>query len=114
MAEARCDRCRRLTLPDWKGDFCTGHSIYSWDYGRTWRWASNDSVVPVDVLDAFPAINYNRAKQIQEREVEVSSFLAAYRKNPPKHTAEDLYEMRAAFGVGTVVVNVITGQRTQL
>ena len=34
-------------------------------------------------------------------------------RRTPERSAEDAYEMRAAFGPGVEVINVITGQRTR-
>ena len=47
-------------------------------------------------------------------DAEVHASLEAYRaaKRPP--TAEEIAEMRAAFGAGTKVVDFITGEETQL
>ncbi len=43
-------------------------------------------------------------------EEETAAFLAEYRKNARPATAEELAEMRAEFGKGKTVVNVLTGQ----
>lgn len=48
------------------------------------------------------------------REQEVSEALAEYRKNARPATAEERMEMRAAFGKGTTVVNILTGEKTEL
>lgn len=48
------------------------------------------------------------------RDKEVSEFLAGYRKNARPATEEERMEMRAAFGKGTTVVNVLTGEKTEL
>lgn len=48
------------------------------------------------------------------REAEVEASLAAYRKNARPATSEELNEMRAAFGEGQTVVNILTGQRYSL
>ena len=41
-------------------------------------------------------------------------FLENYRRNYKGPGEEEKTEMRAAFGTGTTVVNVITGKRTRL
>lgn len=48
------------------------------------------------------------------REQEVSESLAEYRKNARPATTEERMEMRAAFGKGTTVVNILTGEKTEL
>ena len=48
------------------------------------------------------------------REAEVSRSLAEYRKNAKPATGEELAEMRAAFGEGQTVVNILTGERYSL
>jgi hypothetical protein len=45
---------------------------------------------------------------------DVAAFLDDYRKNDSPPDAEQLYEMRAAFGEGETVVNVFTGRETKL
>ena len=48
------------------------------------------------------------------REAEVQANLESYRASRKAPSAEELAEMRAAFGAGTKVVNVITGEEIQL
>ena len=48
------------------------------------------------------------------REAEVAKELESYRANKKPHTAEELAEMRAAFGPGTTVVDVLTGEKITL
>ena len=48
------------------------------------------------------------------RDKEVSESLAEYRKNARPATEEERMEMQAAFGKGTTVVNVLTGEETDL
>ena len=48
------------------------------------------------------------------RAAEVDRELAAYRAAKRPRSAEELAEMRAAFGPGTTVVDVITGERIKL
>ena len=45
------------------------------------------------------------------REEEVSRSLAEYRRNARPSSQEELDEMRAAFGEGQTVVNILTGER---
>lgn len=48
------------------------------------------------------------------REAEVEANLESYRASRKAPSAEDLAEMRAAFGEGIKVVDVITGEEIQL
>ncbi len=51
---------------------------------------------------------------IAARDKEVSESLAEYRKNARPVSEEDRMEMQAAFGKGTTVVNILTGEKTEL
>lgn len=48
------------------------------------------------------------------REAEDREFLKQYRANKKPHTAEEIAEMRATFGEGTTVVDVLTGEKITL
>ena len=52
------------------------------------------------------------------RQDEVTKFIGAYKKaqalKTPEQKAEEMLEMRAAFGPGETIVNVITGEKTVL
>ena len=48
------------------------------------------------------------------RDEEVSKFAAEYKKNQSAPSQEEIFEMRAAFGEGAKVVDVISGQVIQL
>lgn len=82
------------------------------------RWASNGHVIPEEcavmfaVLGLAPELDVDATAEA--RDVETAKFLRAYRENPPQPDAEQLAEMRAAFGPGATVVDVVTGQRTRL
>lgn len=45
---------------------------------------------------------------------ETAETLKRYRESRKPHTAENLAEMRAAFGEGTTVVDIITGEKITL
>ena len=84
---------------------------YSEDGGKTWKWQSNHQYCPVAACleDGIPC---DVEAQEEARDAQVSAFLAAYREVMKNHTpsAEERHEMRAAFGAGKKVVNVVTGQ----
>jgi hypothetical protein len=77
-------------------------------------WRSVDRPVPVDCFETA-------GLPIPPRQTEACSeharaFIEAYRKSMENHvhSEEEMFEMRAAFGEGAEVVNVITGKRIKL
>lgn len=97
------------------------HSTEVYFDGSVYRWASNGRIPPTtkDELeygfDKLPG--YDVATQTDVRDRETAAFFAQYREaqrkaGPP--SGEHLAEMRNAFGPGAVVVDVISGRRTQL
>jgi hypothetical protein len=85
------------------------------------RWRSNQQVPPLDILDVWklhgdPTMVFDYAASEIAKEADDDRFIAAYRERMRNHvpSAEELFEMRAAFGAGATVVNVITGQRTKV
>ena len=48
------------------------------------------------------------------REAEVEKGIAAYRASKRPYSAEELAEMRSAFGPGTTVVDALTGEKIEL
>lgn len=75
------------------------------------HWVSNDAVVPLDVFE--DAYVEPPAGQRAARDAEVDAFCAEYRRQRANHrpSEEEMFEMRAAFGPGQEVVDVITGQK---
>ena len=78
-------------------------------------WNSNGNYLPSDCAEilSYTDFPFSLEATATARKVQTARQLEAYRKNN-KTTAEELSEMRAAFGTGTTVVNVITGERTRL
>jgi hypothetical protein len=80
-----------------------------------YRWKSNGNVPPLDLLEiaGVPAdvLATCRAAYDKETRAALDAYREARRNGP---SAEELYEMRAAFGPGETVVDVITGERIQL
>ena len=82
------------------------------------RWTSNNRVMPKDCREILSHTVYRDlfdedASRAAE-EAETTAFLETYRKNYKGPGEEEKGEMRAAFGTGTTVVNVITGERIRL
>lgn len=84
--------------------------------GGVMRWTSNGRVPPADIVtlaaSIFEAVDVEACDKARDEETQ--AFLAEYRRNNDRPaTAEERFEMRAAFGPGVEVVNMITGRRTQ-
>jgi hypothetical protein len=84
--------------------------------GQVYRWTSNNRVPPSDAIkkygiDKLPM--FHQATHDIVREEETLAALEEYRERMKdyKPSAEELYEMRAAFGPGVTVVNAITGKK---
>jgi len=74
-------------------------------------WKSNGHCLMDDYLEL---LEYGGVKEVSRentkiaRDKETAEFLKNYRHEP---TEEEMLEMRAAFGEGTVVVDVLSGKR---
>ena len=82
------------------------------------RWKSNNRVMPNDCREILSHTVYRDlfsedASRAAE-EAETAAFLENYRKNTKGPSEEEKAEMRAAFGTGTTVCNIITGERIRL
>ncbi len=86
------------------------------DEDGVWRWVSSNNVPFEDMLECWNLSQETLDKCIEARERDTSEFLTDYRKQMENYepSAEEMYEMRAAFGEGEEVVNVITGKTIQL
>lgn len=87
------------------------------EYGVAY-WASNNRAIPQECVEkalygGLP-INAELTRELERNQTEKS--LAEYRERMKNHvyTEEELFEMRAAFGEGTVVVDAITGRKIRL
>lgn len=83
------------------------------------RWKSNNSVPPVDCLELYVYIgktHFDYQLSLKTRESEESAFLENYREQESKRviSEEEMYELKASFGEGTTIVNVITGKEIKL
>lgn len=77
------------------------------------RWNSNTHVPFDDVLESLEKEGFLTPEIVEaskkEREKELSEFLNSQRQIYRGPSEEEISEMRSAFGTGTTVVNVITG-----
>lgn len=80
------------------------------------RWKSNNRVPPQDILIEWDnaGFSFDIEASRKAREKDFAAFAAEYRKNYKGPTAEEMSEMRAAFGPGVTVVNALTGTRIKL
>lgn len=83
------------------------------------RWTSNSRPLFADTVALIIALGLGEgidpAATARAQEKDTAAFLAQYRATQPAQPdAEQLHEMRAAFGPGATVVDVITGRTTQL
>ena len=86
------------------------------DHNFAAYWEVNGNYLPSDCVEIlshtkffFDAEATNKAREKQDAE-----FFSNYWKNRTGLSEETLFEMRAAFGEGTLVVDVITGQEFKL
>ena len=80
------------------------------------KWKSNGNYLPADVVEKLifaGADFFSTEATAAKREAQTAEFLGNYRRNH-RTTAEERMEMEAAFGKGTTVVNIITGEKIKL
>ena len=81
------------------------------------RWKSNNHILPADCREKLSYSPYRDLFDEQAckaaDEAETAETLAAYRRSH-QTTEEERMEMRAAFGTGTTVVDIISGERIAL
>ena len=81
------------------------------------KWKSNGAYLPADVVEklTFAGATWFSPKATAiKREAQVAEELEAYRRNRKGFDAETLAEARAAFGAGTTICDVITGEKITL
>lgn len=86
------------------------------DPSGLWRWDSNANIPPHDVLVGWGLSTEDLQAHAEARSEELVTFLDAYAEaranRTPEQIAEEEYEIRAAFGPGATIVNIITGEET--
>ena len=78
------------------------------------KWKSSGNYLPADVVEklTFAGADFFSAEATaKKREAQRAEFLANYRHEV---TEEERSEMRAAFGPGATVVDIISGKRIRL
>jgi hypothetical protein len=86
--------------------------------GGVVRWNSNNNIPSRDILEFWQYFNkdFDFDKTLEVSEQETANFFKQYRESQANkvYSEEEKFEMRAAFGEGATVVNVITGKKTKL
>jgi hypothetical protein len=85
-------------------------------------WYSSGNVPPADclaeIVAQYPALPIDvdacTAERNRQNREAAAAYRACRRAMTPAERAEELYEMRAAFGPGATVVNALTGEITNL
>ncbi len=84
------------------------------------KWSSNNNVIPRDCYEPLAYSNVLSkvylSKNTDARREETNQLIKEYRKKQKgyKPSAEERAEMQAAFGKGTTVVDVITGDKYRI
>jgi hypothetical protein len=82
------------------------------------KWKRSGNYLPEDCVEKLSYTHFTFSPEAtkKKRDAQTERSLKAYRESRKNHSysAEELYEMRAAFGAGETVVDVITGQRVTL
>lgn len=80
------------------------------------KWKSNGAYIPDDFCEKleYAGYKFSREATAVKRNAQVQKELAQYRANYTGPSDEEVAEMRAAFGEGETVVDVITGKTIKL
>lgn len=79
-------------------------------------WNSNGNYLPADCAEILSHTDFpfSLEETAKAREAQTAAFLEDYRKSYTEPGEEEKAEMRAAFGTGSTVVDIITGKRIRL
>ena len=84
------------------------------------RWNKSNNVPPTELLELWAYVGildrYVYQKSLEVRDAELAVSIRQYKEARAKqgYSQEQLFEMRAAFGAGATVVNVLTGETIKL
>lgn len=80
------------------------------------KWKNNGNYLMDDFCEKleYAGYSFSREATARARDLQYEKIFEEYRRNYQEPTEEELFEMRAAFGEGTKVVDVITGREIQL
>ena len=104
-------------IADIEKDYETGHLII--EDGAA-KWDTNGSYLMQDIMEVLLHSKYADLIDLQHheamRDAQVTEEINAYKERMKNHVydEEELAEMRSAFGAGTEIVNVFTGDTITL
>lgn len=81
------------------------------------RWENNKKCLPTDCAEFAQYLGFKvdmeAQKRAQDRDLKQmrKNYIKARAEMTQEEKDEEMYEMRAAFGRGAVVVNILTGER---
>lgn len=80
------------------------------------KWNSSGNYLPDDCCEKLEYANFDFSRQATaiKRDAQFDEFVAQYRANKQAPSEEELFGMRAAFGPGATVVDVLTGEQILL
>jgi hypothetical protein len=85
------------------------------DSDGVYRWNTNNSVPPKDIMDLMGLDAEETNLHDVARDLDTDKFLAEYREaqsnRTPEQIAEEVAEARAALGPGVKLVNIVTGTK---
>jgi len=79
-------------------------------------WNKSGNYLPADCAEvlSYTDFPFSLEATAKARETQTAMQLEAYRKSYKGPNEEEKVEMRAAFGIGSTVVDIITGERIRL
>ena len=79
-------------------------------------WSKSGNYLPADCAEilSYTDFPFSLEETSRAREAQTAAFLENYRRSCSDPSEEEKAEMRAAFGTGTAVVDIISGKRISL
>ena len=76
------------------------------------RWTESGNYIPDDFCEMleYAGFNFSREATRAARDAQTAKRIAEYRKSRRGMSEEEIFEARAAFGKGTTIVDIITGE----
>ena len=77
------------------------------------RWIASGNYLPDDFCEKleYAGYNFSRTATREAKDRQADESLKAYRSQKHTYSFEEMEEMRAAFGEGQIIVNIITGEQ---
>ena len=79
-------------------------------------WMNCGHYLPEDCCEilSYTGFSFSKEETKKAEDVQIERFISEYRKHRYEPSYEEMMEMRAAFGEGATVVNVLTGEKYSL